>query len=180
MDKILNFVACTYKSKKIAHSQQNFAPSHNDETVTFRNFGTPLYYLAKSSSTWHQYKTGRSSYKHHNPVHHINRQPWHSFIPGHVNIQFALSQDPWPKDPKPAAAKAPQSTSDPGRTGQQYQDQEYQNKDYQGEDYLNQDYQATDDYLEDESEEKREEQELAIDIRSSNKKKQSRRNGYGK
>ena len=119
-------------------------------------------------------------HKHQHPVHHINRQPWHSFIPGHVNIQFALSQDPWPKDPKPAAAKAAQSTRDPGRTGQEYQDQEYQNKDYQGEDYLDQDYQATDDYLEDESEEKREEQELAIDIRSSNKKKQSRRNGYGK
>ena len=80
---------------------------------------------------------------------------------------------------------AAQSSRDPGRTGQEYQDQDYQNKDYQNKDYhnkdyLDQDYQATNDYLEDEGEENREEQELAIDIRSSNKKKQSRRNGYGK
>ena len=33
----MNFPACTYKSENFAHSQLNFAPSHDGETVTFRN-----------------------------------------------------------------------------------------------------------------------------------------------
>ena len=37
MNKSMNFPACTHKSKKITQSQQNFAPSHDGETVTFRN-----------------------------------------------------------------------------------------------------------------------------------------------
>ena len=31
------FPLCTYKSQNVAQSQLNFAPSHNGETVTFRN-----------------------------------------------------------------------------------------------------------------------------------------------
>ena len=37
MNKIMNFPVCTQKSKNVAQSQQKFAPSHNGETVTFRN-----------------------------------------------------------------------------------------------------------------------------------------------
>ena len=33
----MNVSACTYKSQSIAQSQQIFAPSHDGETVTFRN-----------------------------------------------------------------------------------------------------------------------------------------------
>ena len=37
ISKIMNFPACTYKSQNVAQSQQKCAPSHNGETVTFRN-----------------------------------------------------------------------------------------------------------------------------------------------
>ena len=37
MDKIPNFIACTYKSQNFAHSQRNFAQSHDRETVTFKH-----------------------------------------------------------------------------------------------------------------------------------------------
>ena len=33
----MNFPACTHKSQNFAQSQQNFAPLHDGETVTFRN-----------------------------------------------------------------------------------------------------------------------------------------------
>ena len=39
----MNFLPCTYKSKKCAQSQLNFAPSHDGEMVKFRN---SCYYLA--------------------------------------------------------------------------------------------------------------------------------------
>ena len=35
--KIMKFPAHTYKSQNLAQSQLNFAPSHDGETVTFRN-----------------------------------------------------------------------------------------------------------------------------------------------
>ena len=34
---IVIFPVCTYKSQNFAQSQLNFAPSHDGETVTFRN-----------------------------------------------------------------------------------------------------------------------------------------------
>ena len=37
INKIMNFPACTYKSENVAQSQQKIAPSHDGETVTFRN-----------------------------------------------------------------------------------------------------------------------------------------------
>ena len=42
---IINFPAWTFKSKKIAQSQQNCGPSHDGETVTFRNSGKQLTYI---------------------------------------------------------------------------------------------------------------------------------------
>ena len=33
----MNYTAGKYKSKKIAQIEQNFAPSHDGETVTFKN-----------------------------------------------------------------------------------------------------------------------------------------------
>ena len=32
-----NFSVCAYKSQDFAQSEKNFAPSHDRETVTFRN-----------------------------------------------------------------------------------------------------------------------------------------------
>ena len=36
--KIMNFLACMYKSQKFSKSQLNFVLSHDSERVTFRNF----------------------------------------------------------------------------------------------------------------------------------------------
>ena len=39
MKKIMNFPVFKYKSQMVAQSQQNFASSHDGETVTFKNSG---------------------------------------------------------------------------------------------------------------------------------------------
>ena len=46
INKITNFPACTYKSQNVAQSQQNFAPLHDGETVTFRNSEPTYYWLS--------------------------------------------------------------------------------------------------------------------------------------
>ena len=47
MNKIMNLPACTYKSQNFAQSQRNFAPSHNVETMTFRNSAMAIAKMAK-------------------------------------------------------------------------------------------------------------------------------------
>ena len=37
----MNFSACKYKYQNFGQSQQNVAPPHDDETVTFRNSARP-------------------------------------------------------------------------------------------------------------------------------------------
>ena len=39
MNKIMNFPGCKYKSQNLEQIQQNFAPSRDVETVTFRDSG---------------------------------------------------------------------------------------------------------------------------------------------
>ena len=45
INKIMMFPASPYKSQNVAQSKRKFAPSHNGETVTFRNSGLGVLWL---------------------------------------------------------------------------------------------------------------------------------------